>query len=72
MPAFFAASPSAPPTSSPQNTASEVGTDATAQRRSHPRSSSICSASFAFSGSPAGAASQALISAGIGFSNHGR
>ena len=43
-----------------------------AQRRSHLRSIAICSASFAFSGFDAGASSQALISAGIGFSNHGR
>ena len=44
----------------PQYTASEVGIDDAPQRRSHPRSIAICSASFALSGSVAGASSQAL------------
>ena len=50
--------------SSPQNTASVVGTEATPQRKSQVRSSAICSASFALSGAPAGSASQAFTSGG--------
>ena len=59
-------------TSSPQNTASEVGTEPTDHRQVPRPEEAICSAVFAFSGLSAGVWSQAWISAGSGFSNHVR
>src|SRR5260370_22378116 len=58
--------------SSPQNTASDVGTDVTDHRRSHVRRSAICSANFALKGLLAGVSSQALSNAWLGLSNPGR
>ena len=78
MPSSIDVPPRLPPpatrrrTSSPQKMASEVGTELAAQRKSHFRRSASCSAVFAFNGLESGVSSQALISAGIGFSNHVR
>jgi hypothetical protein len=58
-------------TSLPQNTAREVGTEDTPQRRSHFRSIVICSDGCCFNGLARDISSQALISLGIDFSNHG-
>src|SRR4051812_10478366 len=49
------AGPARRPNSSPQKTARLVGTDAADQRRSQLRNIAICSATFAFNESPAGA-----------------
>src|ERR1700675_1555147 len=71
-PPLLASPPNRRRTSSPQNTASEVGTEVALQRKSHLRRSAICSASFAFWGLVDEASSQALTRAGIVFSNQGR
>src|SRR5580658_3882089 len=58
--------------SSPQNTASEVATESTAQRRSQARSSSIWPANFCFKGFDDRVSSYARMRAGSGLSNHVR
>src|SRR5690349_12636998 len=72
MPALLASAPARRCSSSPQNTAREVGTDSTPHRRSQLRSSRICSATFDFTGLEDGVSFQALSRAGIGLSNQGR
>src|ERR1700680_3186360 len=53
------------PISSPQYTASELGTEVVDHRKSHALSWPTCSDSFAFNGLDAGSASYALSTAGM-------
>src|SRR5215467_12684364 len=72
MPAFLVSGPNRCCRASPQNTASDVGTESTPHRKSHFRRASMGSANFVFSGLSAGESSQALTKQGTGFSNHVR
>src|ERR1700679_3692578 len=67
-PDFFASPAACRRTSSPQKTASDVGTEETLQRRFHVRSNSICSVSLDLGGAVAGVGSKAGARDGTVFS----